>query len=163
MSTKKMTHVTESGAARMVDISDKKATTRTAVASACVLISDELLTALKENTLAKGDALAVARIAGIMAAKKTDQLIPLCHTLPLSSIDIDIQLNENQPSVLITTTAKSNYKTGVEMEALTAASVAALTIYDMGKSIDKGIIIEQVRLESKTGGKSGDWTRKAAK
>jgi cyclic pyranopterin monophosphate synthase len=163
MSNKKLTHVTETGAARMVDISDKKITERTAVASARVLISNALLKALKENSLAKGDALAVARVAGIMAAKKTDQLIPLCHTLPLSSIEIDIKLKDTPPSVLITTTAKSDYKTGVEMEALTAASVAALTIYDMGKSIDKGIVIEKVQLESKRGGKSGDWIRKAAR
>ena len=159
MSEKKMTHVTESGAARMVDISGKEKTDRTAVASARVVISNDLLKALKENSLAKGDALAVARIAGIMAAKKTDHLIPLCHTLPLSSIDIDIHLEENPPAVKIITTAKTGYKTGVEMEALTAASVAALAIYDMGKSIDKGIIIEQVRLESKQGGKSGNWFR----
>ena len=157
MSEKKMTHVTETGAARMVDISDKNTTDRAAVASARVLISSILLKALKENSLAKGDALAVARIAGIMSAKKTDQLIPLCHTLPLSSIDVDIQLEENPPAVEITATAKTSYKTGVEMEALTAASVAALTIYDMGKSIDKGIIVEHIRLESKHGGRSGDW------
>jgi cyclic pyranopterin phosphate synthase len=161
MSEKKMTHVTESGATRMVDISDKKITERTAVASARVSISSILLKALKDNTLAKGDALAVARIAGITAAKKTDQLIPLCHTLPLASIEIDIQLEEKPPAVIITATAKTSYKTGVEMEALTVASVAALTIYDMGKSIDKGIIIEQVRLESKRGGKSGNWRREA--
>ncbi len=161
MSPKKMTHLTESGAARMVDISNKKITERTAVATARVSISNVLLKALKENTLAKGDALAVARIAGIMAAKKTDQLIPLCHTLPLASIEIDVLLEEKPPAVIITAKAKSSYKTGVEMEAMTAASVAALTIYDMGKSIDKGIIIEQVRLESKQGGKSGDWRREA--
>ncbi len=159
MSEKKMTHLTESGAARMVDISGKENSDRTAVASARVLISSVLLKALKDNSLAKGDALSVARIAGIMAAKKTDQLIPLCHTLPLSSIDVDIQLEENPPAVKIITTAKTSYKTGVEMEALTAAGVAALTIYDMGKSIDKGIVIEQIRLESKQGGKSGDWFR----
>ena len=163
MSEKKMTHVTESGAARMVDISDKKITDRIAVATARVSISSILLKALKDNTLAKGDALAVARVAGITAAKKSGQLIPLCHTLPLSSIEINIQLEEKPPSVILTATAKTSYKTGVEMEALTAASVAALTIYDMSKSIDKGIIIEQVRLESKQGGKSGDWRRKANK
>jgi len=159
MSNKKLTHVTESGAARMVNISDKNTTSRTAVASARVIISNALLKALKENSLAKGDAFAVARIAGIMAAKKTDQLIPLCHTLPLASIDIDIQLQDNPPLVQITTIAKSDYKTGVEMEALTAAGIAALTIYDMGKSIDKCIVIEKIQLESKTGGKSGDWSR----
>lgn len=161
MSEKKMTHLTKSGAARMVDISNKEKTDRTAVASARVVISNNLLKALKENSLAKGDALSTARIAGIMAAKKTDQLIPLCHTLPLSSVDIDIQLEENPPAVKIVTTAKTSYKTGVEMEALTAAGVAALTIYDMGKSIDKGIVIEHIRLESKQGGKSGNWFREA--
>jgi len=106
--------------------------------------------------------LAVARIAGILAAKKTDQLIPLCHSIPLSKITIDLKLEDEPSSIKISATAKTSYKTGVEMEALTAVSVAALTIYDMGKSIDKNMIIEQIRLERKSGGKSGDWERKTS-
>jgi len=159
MSNKKMSHVDKNGHARMVDIGSKSEIERIATASAVVLVSPALLKLLKENGLEKGDALAIARTAGIMAAKKTDQLIPLCHSLPLTQVSIDLNLVDDPPSVHILTTAKTAYKTGVEMEALTAASVAALTIYDMSKAVDRGIIIERIQLESKAGGKSGDWKR----
>lgn len=159
MSDSKLTHVDSRGKAKMVDVSDKTDSARTALASARVLVSPELMELLKNNTLAKGDALAVARIAGIQAAKKTDQLIPLCHPLPISHLAVEITLNDNPPAVDILAEAKTTYKTGVEMEALTAASVAALTIYDMGKAVDKGMVIEHIRLERKDGGKSGAWRR----
>ncbi len=159
MSNSKLTHVDTTGKAKMVDVGDKTDSARTAVASARVLVSPELMELLKNNALAKGDALAVARIAGIQAAKRTDQLIPLCHPLPISHLAIEIALSDAPTAVDIRAEAKTTYKTGVEMEALTAASVAALTIYDMGKAIDKGMVIEHIRLESKDGGKSGPWRR----
>lgn len=152
---KKLSHYDESGRARMVDVSDKVATRREAVASAFVTLSPQVLEALPRNP--KGDPLEVARFAGIQAAKKTSELIPMCHPLPLTFIDVGAALTER--GVAITATAATTAGTGVEMEALTAASVAALTIYDMCKALDKGIVIQHVRLESKTGGKSGDHTR----
>jgi len=159
MSNSKLTHVDSTGKAKMVDVGDKADSARTAVASARVLVSPELMELLKNNALAKGDALAVARIAGIQAAKRTDQLIPLCHPLPISHLAVEITLSDAPTAVDIRAEAKTTYKTGVEMEALTAAAVAALTIYDMGKAIDKGMVIEHIRLESKDGGKSGPWRR----
>jgi cyclic pyranopterin phosphate synthase len=163
MSENKLTHLNTRGEARMVDIGDKKDTVRIAVASGRIRLSEELWKRLKENSLAKGDALAAARIAGIQAAKRTAELIPLCHSLPLAAISIDIELEETPPSVSITATVKTFYKTGVEMEALTAVSAAALTIYDMGKSVDRGMIIEQIKLENKSGGKSGNWHREVGR
>ncbi|UCG50712.1 MAG: cyclic pyranopterin monophosphate synthase MoaC [Candidatus Latescibacterota bacterium] len=160
MSRRKPTHLDDAGKARMVDIGGKRETNRRAVASARVVVSDELLVMLKNNTLEKGDAIAAARLAGIQAAKRTGDLIPLCHPLPLSYVDVDLQLIDEPPSIVITTEARTHYRTGVEMEALTAAAVAALTIYDMGKSIDRMIAIEHVRLESKSGGASGEWSRR---
>jgi len=160
MAKKKMSHVDEHGRASMVDVTEKAETERRAVAGARVLISEELLHQLQENTLKKGDALAVARIAGIMAAKKTSDLIPLCHSLPLTHVAVDLTISEKPPAVEITATATTNYKTGVEMEALTAATVAALTIYDMGKAVDKSMVIEAVRLKEKSGGRSGHYIRK---
>jgi len=162
MSKSRLTHLNKSGEARMVDIDEKNTSSRKAIATGRIIISSKLLDLLRENGLKKGDALAVARIAGILAAKKTDQLIPLCHSIPLSKITIDLKLEDEPSSIKISATAKTSYKTGVEMEALTAVSVAALTIYDMGKSIDKNMIIEQIRLERKSGGKSGDWERKTS-
>lgn len=159
MKDKKMSHIDDRGQARMVDISEKSGSNRTATASARLSISIKLLTMLKENSLKKGDALATARIAGIMAAKQTDKLIPLCHPLPLNFIAVDLELEDNPPAVKITTEARTSYKTGVEMEALTAASIAALTLYDMVKSVERGVTIEYIRLESKAGGKSGSWQR----
>lgn len=158
---RKLSHLDKKGRARMVDIGGKDVTSRYAKAEGTVRISKELYKRLKEDSLEKGDALSVARIAGITAAKRTAELIPLCHPIPLSDIKIDLRLTARPSSVRITSEVKSDYKTGVEMEALTAVSMAALTIYDMGKSIDKGITIESIRLLEKTGGKSGDW--KAAK
>jgi len=160
MSKSKLTHLNTAGEARIVDIENKGITPRTAIATGRIIISPELLKLLRENGLKKGDALAVARIAGILAAKKTDQLIPLCHSIPLSKVSIVLELEEDPSSIKISATTKTSYKTGVEMEALTAVSVAALTIYDMGKSIDKDMIIDQIRLEKKSGGKSGDWVGK---
>ncbi len=144
----------------MVDVSNKSNTDRLAVAVAKVRICPELLLQFEKNTLSKGDAFSTARLAGIQAAKKTPDLIPLCHTLPLTSISVDLKLKKKPPSVEIVAEARSNYKTGVEMEALTAASIAALTIYDMGKAVDRGMTIECIRLIEKKGGRSGHFRRK---
>jgi cyclic pyranopterin phosphate synthase len=160
MKKKKLSHVDEKGEARMVDVGGKPDTERYAVASATVRVSKELFAQLQENTLKKGDALSAARIAGIQAAKKTADIIPLCHTIPLTHVSVDLELKDDPPTVEITTQARTTYKTGVEMEALTAASVAALTIYDMGKAVDRGITIESIRLVKKSGGQSGQWRRK---
>jgi cyclic pyranopterin monophosphate synthase len=153
----KLTHLDEAGAAHMVDISAKPATTRVAVAEGRIGMTSEALTAIRDGALKKGDALAVARVAGIMAAKKTSDLIPLCHPLPLSSVAIDFAFEDG--GIHVTATARTTGQTGVEMEALTAASVALLTLYDMAKAVDKAMEIGGVRLLSKTGGKSGDWHR----
>ncbi len=153
---KKLSHYDEAGRASMVDVSDKQATKRTAKASAFVAMSREVLKALPQNP--KGDPLEVARLAGIMAAKRTSDLIPMCHPLPLSHVDVHTSLCDDGVAIAseVTTTAV----TGVEMEALVAASVAALTVYDMCKALDKGIEIRQVVLDRKSGGKSGDYVRK---
>jgi len=153
---KKLSHYDKSGRASMVDVSPKSPTRRTAQASAFVAMSPAVLAALPANP--KGNPLEVARLAGIMAAKRTADLIPMCHPLPLSHVDVDTRLCENGVAIVseVTTTAA----TGVEMEALVAASVAALTVYDMCKALDKGIEIREVVLEKKTGGKSGDYVRK---
>lgn len=155
------THLNESGQANMVDVSAKADTPRQAIAQSRVILNDEVLVKIREHSIAKGDLLATARIAGIQAAKKCSDLIPLCHPLPLTKAVIDInEFNEATKSGLeIIATCKTSGKTGVEMEALTAASVAALTVYDMCKAMDKGIVIEAVQLLEKTGGKSGDWKR----
>jgi cyclic pyranopterin phosphate synthase len=152
---KKLSHYDDSGHARMVDVSGKSATRREAEASAFVAIKPEVLRALPQNP--KGDPLEVARIAGIMAAKRTSELIPMCHPLPLSHIDVEMRLCEN--GVAITSKAVTTAETGVEMEALVAASISALTIYDMTKSLDKGIEIRQIVLQRKSGGKSGNYRR----
>ncbi len=152
---KKLSHVNSKGKAEMVDISSKKETLRTATASAEVFVSKEVFNRIKQNTIEKGDVLAIANFAGIQAAKKTFELIPLCHNIPISKVNVDIKLNKENNSLNIITFAKTVSKTGIEMEALTAASVAALTIYDMCKALDKSIKITNVRLTSKTGGKSG--------
>ncbi len=150
-----LTHLDEAGKARMVDISGKAATARTAIAEGRVAMSAEALAAVRDASAAKGDVLAVARIAGITAAKKTADLIPLCHPLPLSSVAVDFTLEDD--GVRVEVTASTTWGTGVEMEAMTAASVALLTIYDMVKAVDKAMAISSVRLLRKTGGKSGDW------
>jgi cyclic pyranopterin monophosphate synthase len=152
-----LTHIDPSGEARMVDVSSKEVTARAASAFARVRMSTETISAIRDATLKKGDALGTARIAGIMAAKKTHELIPLCHPLALTDIEVDISLTDSGAD--INTTVKTRDRTGVEMEALVAASIAALTIYDMCKSIDKGMTVEEVGLVSKSGGKSGDWAR----
>jgi cyclic pyranopterin phosphate synthase len=151
----KLSHYDRAGRARMVDVSSKTATRREAEASAFVAMNPAVLAALPQNP--KGDPLEVARIAGIMAAKRTSELIPMCHPLPLAIIDVDLRLCEN--GVAITSKVATTAETGVEMEALVAASVAALTVYDMCKAVDKGIEIREIVLERKSGGKSGDYRR----
>lgn len=151
----KLSHFDEAGQARMVDVSGKQTTRRTATASAFVELSAAVLAALPSNP--KGDPLQVARIAGIQAAKRTSDLIPMCHPLPLTHVDVQAEVVAG--GVSIRATAATTGQTGVEMEALTAASVAALTVYDMTKALDKGIVIREVRLEAKSGGKSGDFLR----
>ncbi|MFC1921303.1 cyclic pyranopterin monophosphate synthase MoaC [Chloroflexota bacterium] len=153
-----LTHLNSSGEARMVDVGDKNITRREAVVSGRVIMKPDTMKQIKTAKLKKGDVLAVARVAGIMAAKKTPDLIPLCHPILIDEITIDFDLSEKD-SVGITATARSSGKTGVEMEAMTAASVAALTIYDMAKSVDRGMTITEIRLESKKGGKSGTYKR----
>ena len=151
-----LTHVDRSGKAQMVDVGDKPDTRREAVAMGRVLMQPETLALIRDNAFDKGDVLGVARIAGIMGAKNTSQLIPLCHPLPLNKIAVEFDLDEEASAVNITSTARVTGKTGVEMEALTAVSVAALTIYDMCKAVDRAMRIEAIRLARKTGGKSGD-------
>jgi cyclic pyranopterin monophosphate synthase len=155
---KKLSHYDRTGRARMVDVSGKKASRREAEASAFVAMRPAVLAAMPKNP--KGDPLEVARVAGIMAAKRTAELIPMCHPLPLSLVDVRVRVCEN--GVAITSKVVTSAETGVEMEALVAASVAALTVYDMLKGMDKGIEIREIVLESKTGGKSGDYRRAAA-
>jgi cyclic pyranopterin phosphate synthase len=151
----KLSHYDRAGRAKMVDVSPKSASAREAEARAFVTLRRQVIAALPKNP--KGDALEVARLAGIMAAKRTPELIPMCHPLPLTHIDVDVRLCEN--GVAITSKVKTTAATGVEMEALLAASVAALTVYDMCKALDKGIEIREVMLQRKSGGKSGDYTR----
>ncbi|SNY93679.1 cyclic pyranopterin phosphate synthase [Cohaesibacter sp. ES.047] len=161
MSDAKLTHIDESGAANMVDVSGKTPTVRTAIATGKITMKRETLDLILSGSAAKGDVLATARIAGIMAAKRTHELIPLCHPLALSKVSIDIEPLDteagSEPGFKVTAMAKLTGQTGVEMEALTAASIACLTIYDMAKAADKGMIISDVRLMEKTGGKSGNW------
>lgn len=160
----RLTHVDETGAARMVDVSEKDVTTRVATASGRVLVSAEVVALLRGEGVPKGDALAVARIAGIMGAKKTPDLIPLCHPLAVSGVKVDLAVADlpDGGAVEITARVKTTDRTGVEMEALTAVSVAALTVVDMVKAVDKAAVITDIRVETKTGGKSGDWARPAA-
>lgn len=153
----RLTHVDESGAARMVDVSAKDVTARTATASGRVLVSPAVVALLRGDGVPKGDALGVARVAGIMAAKRTPDLVPLCHPLAISGVTVDLTVADD--AVDIAATVRTTDRTGVEMEALTAVSVAALTVVDMVKAVDKGAVITDVRVETKTGGKSGDWAR----
>ncbi|MBW1925887.1 MAG: cyclic pyranopterin monophosphate synthase MoaC [Deltaproteobacteria bacterium] len=155
-----LSHLNRKGQAHMVDVSPKPLTQREAVASGRIIIGPDALNLLIESKISKGDVLAVARIAGIMAAKKVQTLIPLCHPLNLQQVEIDFTPDSEKNAIEILARAKAKGATGVEMEALTAVSVAALTIYDMCKSAEKNITIEKVRLEYKTGGKSGTWKRK---
>lgn len=157
MAGRRLTHIDEHGQARMVDVGGKPMTQRVAVAECLVRMSESTLEAVREAQLAKGDALGVARVAGIMAAKRTSDLIPLCHPLPISSVEVDFELEAT--AVRIIATAHVSGQTGVEMEALTAAAVAGLTVIDMVKGLEKGVYLERVRLLSKSGGKSGEWRR----
>jgi len=156
----KLSHLDEKGAARMVDISDKDVTEREAVAEAVIALSAEAFEAVASGGAPKGDVLAAARIAGIIAAKKTPELIPLCHTIPLAKAEIEFEMLAEKNAIRILATMKTAAQTGVEMEALTAASIAALTIYDMTKALDKSAVIESVRLLTKSGGKSGRFAAK---
>ena len=152
-----LTHLDESGNARMVDVGAKPATARRAVASGRIRMSPAALAAIRDGEAPKGDVLAAARIAGIMAAKKTAELIPLCHPLALDAVTVDFSFEAG--AVRVTAAASLTGRTGVEMEAITAASIALLTIYDMAKALDKAMVIEDLALIAKTGGKSGDWAR----
>jgi len=151
----KLTHLDDTGSAHMVDISAKADTAREALAEGSIQMTAEALTAIKEGRAKKGDVLAVARVAGIMAAKKTSDLIPLCHPIALSSVSVDFDLREDR--ICVTACARTTGPTGVEMEALTAASIALLTLYDMAKALDRAMVITGVRLLAKSGGRSGDW------
>ena len=153
----RLTHIDEAGAARMVDVSAKPESLREAVARGRVAMRAETLALIRDNKADKGDVLAAARLAGIMAAKRTAELIPLCHPLPLAAVAVELELGE--AAVDITARVRTTGRTGVEMEALTAVSVAALTVYDMVKAVDRGMRIEAVRVVRKTGGKSGDFTQ----
>ena len=153
----RLTHIDEAGAARMVDVSGKDVTTRSATASGRVLVSAEVVGLLRGAGVPKGDTLTVARLAGIMGAKQTPSLIPLCHPLAISGVTVDLTVEDD--AVAISATVRTTDRTGVEMEALTAVAVAGLTVIDMVKAVDKAAVISDVRVEAKSGGKSGDWTR----
>ena len=157
--TERLTHVDEHGTARMVDVGDKPVTDRRAVATATVQMAPATAALVAAGDAPKGDVLGTARIAGIQAAKRTSELIPLCHTLALSSVEVDLEVDAAAGRVSITAQARTSGQTGVEMEALTAAAVAALTVYDMVKGVERGVRIEAVELQSKSGGRSGTWER----
>ena len=153
----RLTHLDSRGEARMVDVGDKAVTSRLAVGRAQIRMKPETLSVILASELSKGDALATARIAAIQAAKKTSDLIPLCHPLPITKVSVELRADHALPGIVIEVICKVRGQTGIEMEALTAASVAALTVYDMAKSIDRGMVIEQVMLIEKSGGKTGEW------
>jgi cyclic pyranopterin monophosphate synthase len=155
----KLSHLDEAGRARMVDVGGKPESARTAVAEGLVRMSREAFEQVAANALAKGDVLAVAEVAGVMAAKRTGELIPLCHPLGLDVVTVEVRLAPEAPGVRVTATSKVMGRTGVEMEALTAVGVACLTIYDMVKAVDREMVIQDIRLLSKTGGTRGDWRR----
>lgn len=159
MESSELTHLDERGRARMVDVSAKPATEREAVARGCVYMRSETLKAITEGLLPKGDVLAVARTAGIMAAKRTWELVPLCHPLPLAGVAVDLEPDPRAGCLQIEARVKAVWVTGVEMEALTAVCAAALTVYDMAKAVDRGMVIGDVRLVRKAGGQSGSWER----
>ncbi len=158
----RMSHIDESGVAKMVDVSSKQHTVRVATARGVISMDTATLEAIRANGIEKGDVLGVARIAAIMAAKRTSEIIPLCHQISLTDVRVDFSLDESLPGVRVETQARTTGPTGVEMEALTAASVALLTIYDMAKAIDRGMIINRIALVEKSGGVSGDWMRSEA-
>ena len=159
MSDKRLTHFDESGAAQMVDVSEKAATARISTAEAQIVMQPETLALITEGRAKKGDVIGVARLAGIMGAKRTADLIPLCHPLPVTKATVDLEPDADLPGLRITASVKTTGQTGVEMEALTAASTAALTVYDMCKAVDRGMVISEVRLMEKQGGKSGTYVR----
>ena len=152
----RLTHLAEDGSARMVDVGWKPVTDRMAQAAGRVVMQPETLALIRDGLMKKGDVLTIAQLAGIMGAKRTSELIPLCHPLPLNKVDVELELDEGGSCVTVVATATTSGKTGVEMEALTAVSVAALTVYDMCKAVDRGVRIDGVRLLQKTGGQSGD-------
>ena len=156
MTDPKLTHIDKAGNAKMVDVGDKSVTARMAIAKGEVKMNLETLTLIREGQLKKGDVLTVAQVAGIAGGKKTSDLIPFCHPLPLNHLSVDFELDDSLPGVRITAKAKTEGETGIEMEALTAVSIAALTIYDMAKAAEKTMIIQNIRLVEKRGGKSGD-------
>ena len=153
-----LTHLQPDGAAHMVDVGDKAETVRTARAEGLVLMKAETLELIREGSAKKGDVVAIARIAGIMGAKKTHELIPLCHPLMLEKVSLDLDFEPALPGLRVTATCRVSGKTGIEMEALTAVSVACLTIYDMAKAVDRDMVISNIRLVEKTGGRSGNWS-----
>ncbi len=155
----RMSHIDDSGAAKMVDVSGKPQSVRVARACGSISMEHATLEAIRANGLKKGDVLGVARIAGIMAAKRTSEMIPLCHPIALTDVGVELSLDESIPGVRVETHARTTGQTGVEMEALTAAAVALLTIYDMAKAIDRGMMISGIALLEKTGGSRGDWVR----
>jgi len=159
VSEPRLTHVDAEGRARMVDVAAKPVTERRARARARVRMRPETAALLAEGRLPKGDALGVARVAGILAAKRTPDLIPLCHVVALSGVDVDLEVDAARGLVTVTTEARAADRTGVEMEALVAAATAALALYDMVKGVERGVVVEEVALEEKTGGQHGDWTR----
>ncbi|MQF83600.1 MAG: cyclic pyranopterin monophosphate synthase MoaC [SAR202 cluster bacterium] len=159
MEQDKLSHLDKDGSANMVDISEKNITTRAAYASCVVFLSEKAYQLVKKNQIEKGNVLNIAKIAAISASKKTHDLIPLCHQIPLSKVDVEFILNDEKNTIKIQSTALTDWKTGVEMEALTAVSIASLTIYDMCKSVDKSIKITDIKLDKKTGGKSGPYIR----
>ena len=155
----KLSHVAADGSARMVDVGDKPATQRTARASGTIRMKPATVDAIRRNGLVKGDVLTVARVAGIMAAKRTAELIPLCHTLALDDVQVTAELDDELPGVRVEAVSRTSARTGVEMEAMVAVTVTLVTVYDMAKGIDRGMVISDVQLEEKSGGKSGNWTR----
>ncbi|OYU50096.1 MAG: cyclic pyranopterin monophosphate synthase MoaC [Rhizobiales bacterium PAR1] len=162
MSDARLTHLDAAGAAHMVDVGEKAVTTREALSEGRVVMEKATLDLIRSGLSKKGDVIAVARIAGIMAAKKTHELIPLCHPLLLTKVSVDIEPDDSLPGLHVRALARVSGQTGVEMEALTAVSVACLTIYDMAKAVDRGMRIEGIRLLEKSGGKSGDWRAESA-
>ena len=157
----KLSHVRSDGSARMVDVGDKATTQRVARATGSIRMSPATVEAIRRNALVKGDVLTVARIAGIMAAKRTAELIPLCHTIALDDVQVSAAIDDALPGVRVEATAKTSARTGVEMEAMVAVTVTLVTVYDMAKGIDREMVVSDVRLEEKSGGKSGNWKRSA--
>lgn len=160
MTGERLTHLDDAGNAAMVDVGEKLVTVRQASAEGLVLMAPETLEMIRSGAAKKGDVISIARIAGIMAAKRTHELIPLCHPLLLEKVAVDLEIEPALPGIRVTATARVSGKTGIEMEALTAVSVACLTIYDMAKAVDRGMSISGIRLVTKSGGRSGDWSAK---